>query len=258
MGSSYAAEAADAQPVRTWARLRSRVSTWVLLVAVSTLALAAAAAVMGGLWLASSGTRSSSYAFSGPLSGIEIDVGSGDVQILGGGRSDVHVRKTERSAYGQSPRERLDLESGVLKIGSQCASLIVGTCSAKYELAVPDNVALTIRTTDGDVRLEGYRGSADVATTRGRIAIEAFCGFLLQATAGKGNIDVDTACAPERLDLRSDSGDVTAIVPRGRYRIDADTNDGRVLLRDVVAADDALWEIQALSGSGNVTILARP
>ena len=228
-----------------------------LLVALSTLALAAAAAVMGGLWLATSGTRSSSYAFSGPLMGIEIDVGSGDVHVLGGGRSDVHVRKTERSVYGQSPRERLALESGVLKIGSQCASLIVGTCSAKYELSVPDNVALTIRTTDGDVHLEGYRGSANVATTRGRIAINGFCGFLLQAKAGRGDIAVDTQCAPERLDLRSDRGDVTAVVPKGRYRIEADTNDGRVLLSGVIAADDALWEIQALSGSGDVTISAR-
>jgi len=232
-------------------------STWMLLVAVSTLVLAAAAAVMAGLWLVMSGSRSNSYAFSGPLLGIEIDVGSGDVQILGGGGPDVHVRTTERSAYGQSPQERLDLESGVLKIGSRCASMVVGTCSVKYELAVPDNVALTIRTTDGDVRLEGYRGSANVATTRGRIAIEGFCGFLLQATARRGDIDVDTQCAPERLDLRSDSGNVTAVVPSGRYRIDADTNDGRVLVRGVVDADDALWEIRALSGSGDVTIEAR-
>jgi DUF4097 and DUF4098 domain-containing protein YvlB len=145
-----------------------------------------------------------------------------------------------------------------LKIASQCASLLVGTCSADYELAVPDNVALTIRTTDGDVRLDGYRGSADVATTGGPIAIDRFCGFLLQATARRGDIDVDTECAPERLDLRSDSGDVTAVVPRGRYRIDADANDGQVVLRGVTSADDAPWEIQALSGSGDVTIVANP
>ena len=257
MGSGYAVDGAGAQSERTWARLRSRISTWALVVAASSLALAAAAAALGGLWLATSGTRSSSYPFSGPLLRVEIDVGKGDVQILGGGRSDVHVRKTERFAYGHSPRERLNLEGGVLKIGSQCASLIVGTCSADYELAVPDNVALTIRTTDGDVRLDGYRGSVDVATTRGRIAINRFCGFLLQATAGRGDIEVDTECASERLDLRSDSGNVTAAVPRGRYRIDADTNGGRVVLRGVVAADDALWEIQALSGSGDVTIVAR-
>jgi hypothetical protein len=233
-------------------------STWALIVAASCFALAAAAAAMGVLWLATSGNRSVSYPFSGPLLRIEIEVGSGDVHILGGGRSDVHVRKTERFAYGHSPQERLDLDGGVLKIVSQCASLIVGTCSADYELAVPDNVALTVRATDGDVRLDGYRGSVDVATTRGRIAINRFCGFLLQATARRGNIDVDTDCASERLELRSDSGDVTAVVPGGRYRIDADANDGQVVLRDVVAADDAPWEIQALSGRGDVTIVARP
>jgi Putative adhesin len=257
MGSGYVADAAGAPSERAWARLRRRTSTWTLVVAASVFALAAAAAAMGVLWLVTSGSRSVSYPFSGPLLRVEIEVGSGDVQILGGGRSSVHVRKTERFAYGHSPQERLDLDGGVLTIASQCASLIVGTCSSDYELAVPDNVALTIRATDGDVRLDGYRGSADVATTRGRIVIDRFCGFLLQATARTGDIDVDTECASERLDLRSDSGDVRAVVPGGRYRIDAGANDGRVAVRGVVHGDDAPWEIQALSGSGDVTIVGR-
>src|SRR5918994_7689639 len=171
---------------------------------------------MAGLWLGTSGTRSSSYAFAGPLLAIEIEVGRGDVEILGGGRSDVHVRRTERFAYDHAPRERLALEDGVLKIGSECASLVIGTCAADYALAIPDNVAVTIRAAHGDVRLLAYRGSAQVTATRGGIAVEAFCGFVLQATARRGDIDVEAACAPERLELRSERGDVTAVVPARR------------------------------------------
>src|ERR671914_3002063 len=221
-------------------------STWRLVVVASGVALAAAAALMAGLWLAMSGTRSTAYNFAGPLLSIEIDVGRGDVEILGGGRSSVHVRRTERFAYDHAPREQLALEDGVLKIGSECASLVIGTCSADYALAIPDNVAVTIRAAHGDVRLLSYHGSAEVTTTRGGIAVDAFCGFVLHATAGRGDIDVGTACAPERLELRSDRGDVTAVVPPGRYEVDADTNEGRVDVRGVVAADNAPWKIQAL------------
>lgn len=233
-------------------------STWRLLVALSGVALAVAAALMAGLWLATSGTRTTAYDFAGPLLGIEIDVGRGNVEILGGGRSNVHVRRTERFAYDHRPREQLALEDGVLKIGSDCASLVLGTCSADYALTIPDNVAVTIRTTDGDVRLRGYRGSVEVTTTRGAITVDGFCGFVLQATAGRGDIRVGTACAPERLELRSDRGDVTAVVPAGRYQVDADTNEGRVAVRGVVAVDDAPWTIQALSGRGDVTVTAAP
>lgn len=256
MTAGYAAAPADTERLGAWARLRSRMSTWRLVVALSGVALAAAAALMAGLWLATSGTRSTSYAFAGPLLGIEIDVGRGDVEIVGGGRSNVHVRRTEHFAYDHAPLESLALEDGVLKIGSECASLVVGTCSADYALAIPDNVRVTVRAAQGDVRLVGYHGSADVTTTRGGIAVDGFCGFVLHATTGQGDIDVGTACAPERLELRSDSGDVTAVVPRGRYQVDADTNEGRVTVRGVVTADDAPWTIQALSGRGDVTVTA--
>jgi hypothetical protein len=256
MTAGYAAAPAEAERLGAWRRLRSRMSTWRFIVAACGIALAAGAALMTGLWVATSGTRTTSYSFAGPLLGIEIDVGRGDVRILGGGRSNVHVRRTERFAYDQAPRERLALEDGVLKIGSECAALVIGTCSADYAIAIPDNVRVTIRTASGDVRLAGYRGSAQVTASRGGIVVDGFCGFVLQATTGRGDIDVATACAPERLELRSDEGDVTAVVPAGRYEVDADTNEGRVAVRGVIPAEDAPWTIQALSGRGDVTVSA--
>ena len=256
MTTGYAAAPVETERLGAWARLRGGMSTWRLVVTLCAVALVAAAALMAGLWLTMSGTRSTSYDFAGPLLGIEIDVGRGDVEILGGGRSNVHVRRTERYAYDHAPREQLALEDGVLKIGSECASLVIGTCAADYALAIPDNVAVTIRAAHGDVRLLAYRGSAQVTATRGGIAVDAFCGFVLQATARRGDIHVGAACAPERLELRSERGDVTAVVPPGRYQVDADTNAGQVSVRGLVTADDAPWKIQALSGSGDVTVEA--
>ena len=256
VSTGYAAAPAETERQRVFARVRGRMSPWRLVVASCAITLAAGAIGMTALWVATSGTRSASYPIAGPLLGIEIDVGHGDVEILGGGRSTVHVRRTEHYAYDHGPQERLALEGGVLKIRSVCASLAIGTCSADYSLAIPDNVSVTIRAAHGDVRLLGYHGSAYVTTTRGGIAVDEFCGFVLQATADRGDIDVATACAAEQLELRSERGDVTAVVPPGRYQVDADANGGRATVRGLVAAADAPWRIQALSGSGNVTVEA--
>ena len=144
--------------------------------------------------------------------------------------------------------------NGVLRIESRCPSLVVGSCAADYRLTIPASVSVTVAAARGDVRLAGFSGSADVSTRGGSIVADAFCGFVLRATAKGGDVDVRTACSPERLELRTDTGDVTVTVPPSRYSVDADTNGGRVSVRGVVRRDDAPWRIQALSDSGDVTV----
>ena len=62
----------------------------------------------------------------------------------------------------------------------------------------------------------------------------------------------------ERLELRSRSGDVSATVPAGRYSIDAQSDTGEVQTRGLDTVQDAGFEIQALSTSGDVTRARRP
>jgi DUF4097 and DUF4098 domain-containing protein YvlB len=106
----------------------------------------------------------------------------------------------------------------------------------------------------GDVHLTHYHGTAELETRAGRITADGFCGKLLQATTRQGDIVVGTSCAADRLELRTDTGDIRAVVPRGRYRVDVDTNGGRADVRGIVEGFAAPREIQALSSSGNVTV----
>lgn len=227
-----------------------------MLVAASAAVLVAIAVVMAVLWLVTSDRTSTSYAVTGALLAIELDIARGDVEILGGGRGEVQVRRTERSLFGHEPEERRTMESGVLRITSRCVSFVVGSCTADYRITIPESVPITISAKRGHVHLDAYRGSARVTTDDGSITANAFCGFVLQATTRHGSIDVATICSPERLELRTDSGDVSATVPRGRYSIDADSADGRVAVSGLEHADDAPWTIQALSASGDVTLKA--
>ena len=134
---------------------------------------------------------------------------------------------------------------------------MLDVCSARYRLTVPDNVRVTIRTTSGDVRFSGYRGSAQVDTGTGDISVAGFCGFALRARAQAGRRRrAGASCALERLELRSRTGDVRAVVPAGRYQVDADSDDGSRSVRGVTVAEDAPFQIQALSSAGDVAVEA--
>ena len=119
-----------------------------------------------------------------------------------------------------------------------------------------DNVRVTVRTTYGDVRFTGYRGSASVDTGSGDVTVASFCGFALRARSQSGGVAAGASCALERLELRSRTGDVRAVVPAGRYQVDAETDDGDRIVRGVTVAEDAPFQIQALSSAGDVSVEA--
>jgi hypothetical protein len=45
-------------------------------------------------------------------------------------------------------------------------------------------------------------------------------------------------------------------VPPGRYQVDAETDDGDTSVRGVTVAEDAPFQIQALTGSGDIDVVA--
>lgn len=233
-----------------------RITPWGLVLVGSAMTLLIAGAVLGVLWLSSAETRTVSSHLPASLRGIELHVQSGDVAIVGDSQAGVSISSSERSVFGHRPRERRSLHGGILRISSGCPRMVVGSCSASYRIDVPNDVPISIRAEHGDIRLDGYRGSADIATDTGAIDVEGYCGFVLGAASASGDVTVSAACSPERLTLRSGSGDVSASVPPGNYRIQAASNAGETRVTGLVDDGGAPWAIQALSNSGNVGLSA--
>jgi Putative adhesin len=231
-------------------------SPWWWLVGGSALVLAVAALVMGAWWAASSETRIATYRVFGTLTAIELELGPADAEIVGGARV-VEVRRTDEFAFGRRPREARALNGDVLRIRSRCPETVVGTCRSAYRIAVPDNVQVTVGTSSGRVAVSGLNGSARIATGSGPIAVASFCGFSLSATSSSGDVRAAADCSPERLALRSGSGDVHADVPAGRYRVEAVSDGGTVRVGGVIAADDASFQVEAISATGDVTVEGR-
>jgi len=236
---------------------RRRPSAWGWLVTICASLVAGGALALGIWWLVTAETSVASYAVRGSVDGVTLDLGAADAEIVGGGdRPAIEIRRTDEFAFGRQAVSRRDTAEGELRISSRCPRTVLRVCSARYRLTVPDNVRINVRTTSGNVRFRGYRGSAQVDTGTGDISVSGFCGFALRARARAGDVTAGASCALERLELRSRTGDVRAVVPAGRYQVDATSDDGRSSVRGVTPADDAPFQIQVLSSAGDVAVEA--
>lgn len=212
-----------------------------------------------GAWgLASTRSRVVSFDVHGTLQGVVLDLGDASVEVVRGtNANDVAVQQTERYAFGRTARTSRALRDAVLHVTSRCPVTVLHACATSYRVVVPDNVPIDVRTTTGGVQLTDYQGSARIATISGDVDVRAFCGFSLQARAETGDVSVASSCAPQRLSLRSTRGYVHAVVPPGRYQVDADSASGRRQVRGLTSASDAPFSIQALSTSGDVLVEGR-
>jgi putative adhesin len=239
--------------------LSRHASSWGWLVTVSAFALLTAGLVMAVWWAATDEERTASYQVRGSVTAITLDIGEADLQIVGGGsQAALQVSHTDRFSFNHPAEAERVVRGGELRLRSRCPAALIGSCSSAYRLRVPDNVPVRVRTTSGDVSSSGYRGSATVDTTSGSVNFDGWCGFNLQIRADVGDVRATAACTPQRLQLRSRAGSVQALVPPGRYRVDAESDEGKRSVRGVTTGDDAPFQVQALSTTGDVRVGSGP
>lgn len=239
--------------------LSRHASSWGWLVTVSAFALLTAGLVMAVWWAATDQERTATYQVRGSVTAITLDIGEADLQIVGGGsQASLQVSHTDRFSFNHPAEAERVVRGGELRLRSRCPAALIGSCSSAYRLRVPDNVPVRVRTTSGDVTSSGYRGSATVDTTSGSVDFDGWCGFNLQVRADVGDVRAVAACTPQRLQLRSRAGSVQALVPPGRYRVDAESDEGKRSVRGVSTGDDAPFQVQALSTTGDVRVGSGP
>jgi hypothetical protein len=210
------------------------------------------ALLIGVGWLASLHDHVSTSSYGGAVTQVNLNLSSGNAVIVGSSAPTVELRRTDHYAFGHPAREHRSYAGGTLNVSSACPRVVVGTCSASYEVAVPETVTVNVVTTSGSVRLEGFRGSGSIQTDSGSVDAEAYCGFALSAVSRSGDLHVATACAPQQLQLHTGSGDAVALVPPGAYRIEASGHPLRV--SGVTRDPNAPFSLEVRSGSGAATI----
>src|SRR4051794_19359461 len=249
----------NARHMRPFDSLTRHASSWGWLVTVSAFSLLTAGVGVGVWGAATTEERTSTYLVRGTGNGVTLDIDAADVDIVGGGaQASPQVSHTDRFSFGHPAEAQRTVRDGVLNLRSRCPATLIGSCSSAYRLRVPDNVPVTIRTSSGSISSSGYRGSARVDTSSGNVNFNGWCGFNLQIRSLTGNVRAAASCSPDRLQLRSRRGSVDALVPPRRYRGDAGSDEGTRRVRGVEEADDAPFQIQALSTSGDVGVEGGP
>ena len=234
------------------------------------------ALILGGVyWALTSLTENTKTSYDVyPVVGtaLSIETGSTDVEVHSEDVKEITVnRRVERNALGSDPKDEYD--DGRLQIKDTGCGFLSFGCDTDYVVTVPRDLAVTIKTSSGDLKVTGLGGSAVLKSSSGRIEADAMAGDLqmdsssgsLEATGlssgsvtaktSSGSVDLQFRTAPTKVDARSSSGDVTVLLPNGTetYRVDADTKSGDEASR--VKVDPASTRIITLeTSSGDATV----
>lgn len=130
-----------------------------------------------------------------------------------------------------------------------------------YELSVPMQMSLSLKTTNGGISVRSVEGKMDISTTNGGVRLANVNGDVRGRTTN-GGVDIElegTMWQGEGLDLQTTNGGVRLSIPENySARLEASTNNGG-LNSDfpVVMQGRRPREIEATLGGGGAPIRVR-
>ena len=230
----------------------------------------------------------------GNVSEVRIDGRSADVTLVRATGSQVVVDARAKGTLWL-PKLRTEIDGGHLRLSGSCHDNPFGHCESSFVVSIPEGTPVTVETRSGDVRasdLSGHvsidAGSGDVSlsglsggttarvssgdieasrlagklvleTSSGDVDAAELTGLTIDARATSGDVFLDVATIPKRVNVASSSGDVTISVPRnGRegYDAQAATSSGDRRVR-VTQNSESSHSLSAVTSSGDATISYR-
>lgn len=186
-----------------------------------------------------------------PVLALNVDVGSGDLHIVG---ADVSGAEVLAKVEGDSNHLGYELSEGRLSLFEDCHEQ---PCGVNISARVPAAIPFEIHTGSGDVRIEGALDQLHVNAGSGDVEGVDIAGLDLQIKTGSGDIDLSVFDPTEYVSVRAGSGDVQLAVPAGTYRLNVDTGSGDRSVKGVANDAEAAASIAIDTGSGDVRVRGR-
>lgn len=247
---------------------------WVRPVQVAAGVVAGGTVLLGALSVAAGllvETDISTRAFTGPVTALQVEVDTGNVNIRTGDATSVTTR-VHHAFY--NPEPTAELVGGILKVEGNCSggTFVIGTCDVDVDVVVPAGTEVVARSDTGDLEVIGVTGGVVAHTSTGDIDVQGIGGATLLTTntgdingedlAGPsharsdvGDLDLNFSAAPESLNASTNTGDVLVTVPNDgtRYQVTADSSGGDSKVQ--VPTDlDSTRHARLRSDIGDVTI----
>jgi DUF4097 and DUF4098 domain-containing protein YvlB len=232
------------------------------------------------------------HVLSGNVKEVRIDGAFSDLELAPSDGDQVVVDSHAEGSLWM-PKVRTRIDGDRVSVSGNCHFVVLGSCGARFVIHVPAGMPVTVSTGSGDVHASGLSGpvSLDVSSgdmelhgltggttaqvqsgdivadaLSGRVSLRASSGDIsagelrsreVTARSTSGDVSVDVAVAPDRVDASASSGDVAVAVPRGvSYDATVDTSSGDHALG--VASDPASdRRVSAVTSSGDATIVYR-
>ncbi len=222
---------------------------------------------------------------------LSVGVNSGDVTVHHG--QGAAARLTGTVHYGLfRPHVTQNITASGTEVDVSCPGINSGNCGLSATLDVPSLTALTLSssggnltvpgvartvnlTSDGgDITVSSIPGQATVSTGGGNLTAGDLAGVLkfttdggdingndlaapsLRADSGGGNVTVVFTKAPANLDITSDGGDVTIMLPHGdtAYNVSPTADGGDDNVSVPISSSATSPTITVNSGGGNINI----
>lgn len=187
---------------------------------------------------------------------IDLDTGSGNVQIHSGSSQQVqvtgHIKVTNWFGGNDSEDKVKRIEANPpiqqsgndIRIGHIDDPELRRNISISYDVTVPQETQLHSHTGSGNQRIEGIRGPIEIDSGSGDLKLSSI-GNTVRAGAGSGNIEIDGVRGNVRA--KTGSGTVRATNVAGGF--DGSTGSGNLTLEQT-----APGSVRADTGSGDVEL----
>ncbi|WP_199036007.1 DUF4097 family beta strand repeat-containing protein [Glycomyces salinus] len=154
----------------------------------------------------------------GPVSGVDLDVSNGHVDLTAAAGPDLEVR---RDTTWQGPEPGIDEQlrpDGTFTARAICGDNLpfwINTeeCEVDYSLGVPAGADAVVRTTLAGVEADGLDGELDLDVSHGHVEARNLRATATSVHAGHGDVDLSFDEVRGDIDVTANFGDVTILVP---------------------------------------------
>ncbi|WP_238013819.1 DUF4097 family beta strand repeat-containing protein [Dactylosporangium sp. AC04546] len=132
-----------------------------------------------------------------------------------------------------------------LTLATKCGA-IIGPCNVRYEVLVPDGVALTVEGENGKITASGFGTALRIRSANGAVAVDDVSGPLtlnsdsgelratgitsgrVEAGTQNGKVHLSFAAVPDDVTVTTNNGAVTVEVPNSTYKAITATDSDEV------------------------------
>ena len=187
------------------------------------------------------------------LTTLDVDGSSGSINITGADTDSVHVVAEISDGLRKTGHSR-EVVGNTLQLHSTCPNFGSDWCRVDYEVTVPRDMTLTVRSGDGSVDISGMSSPVDIDTDNGSVDLADLSGDVrvssdngridavrlrsqtVTADTDNGRLTLEFAEPPTTVAATADNGRITIVVPNDAtaYRVETATDNGS---RNVTVAD---------------------